>query len=292
MRQVFEFSGFLAGAAALHLAVGLIAVDGAPDAGGVNGDAPVTLAAATPSMQALVAEWDRPVVAARTVVQPQTQPPDMDASSATPAAPAPPGPDGALRRPPALSAPVLGAAPSVPQIDRQTAAPPQPPQRPKARPPAPAKAAKAAKAEPRPKPAKPKPAAPAASGKSATASALQKAAGTAGQTNRGTAGAAQSSAAQKGNQQQLLAKWGGQIRNSIERRKRYPAGIRATGTVTLAISVHTRGALAGVSVRRSSGVAQIDNAAVTAVRKARIAAAPKGLAAGVHSFTLPMKFAP
>ncbi len=89
-----------------------------------------------------------------------------------------------------------------------------------------------------------------------------------------------------------MAQWGGQIRNAIERRKRYPSGTRATGTVTLQITVHTKGGLVDVSVRGSSGVAQIDRAAVLAVKTAQIVAAPKGISQGVQNFTLPMKFAP
>ena len=279
MRQIFEFSTFLAGAAALHLAVGLIAADGAPDAGGSDGDAPVTLAAATPQMQAMVATWDRPVEIARDVAQPVAQTPVTRAMQ-------PPTADQSVSRPLALSAPAVGAAPSVPQIDQRPAAAYKPRQRPKARPPAPPKPV-ARKVE------KPKPRAQQAPSrsKSAPAAPAQKAAGNKSQANRGTAGAASASAAPSGNQQKILAQWGAQIRSSIERRKRFPAGTRGSGTVTLAISVHSRGALAGVSIRRSSGIAQIDNAALAAVRKARIAAAPRGLAAGVHSFTLPMKFA-
>ena len=89
-----------------------------------------------------------------------------------------------------------------------------------------------------------------------------------------------------------MAQWGGKIRSSIERRKRYPAGTRARGTVTLSIAVHNSGAVAGIAVQRSSGVAQIDRAAVAAVKAARLPAAPAGVTAGRYNFTLPMKFAP
>ena len=236
----------------------------------------------------MVTEWEKPVEVVQNVVQPAQMLPELTS-------PEPVMPQSAVvsRAPSAM--PAAGAAPALPNVDQTPAAKPKlAEQRPKLRP------EPVVKPTPTPKPvAKAKPAqAPKATAqkpqpkKSSQSNAAQKAAGTGGKTAKGTSGNAAATAAKPGNSKKLMASWGGQIRTSIERRKRYPSGTRAHGTVTLAISVHTKGQVTGVSVRKSSGVAQIDRAAVAAVKSARIAVAPNGLKSGVHSFTLPMKFAP
>lgn len=279
MKQVFEFSFFLAGATVLHLSVGLIAPDGQSAAEGEGGDAAITLVAASASVQDMVAAWEAPVTVTQEVAQPAAHP--MAEPTDAPSLALPEPEVSPSTTPSALPSPA-GDAPALPQIDRSVPPPPAPPamaqvrpvERPEVRP------------APAAKPAAPKPtqAKPATTQQSAAGSGTRKTAGT------GAAPAARTT--KPGNAKQLLATWGAQIRNSIERRKRYPAGTRARGTVTLAISVHTGGSVAGVTVRTSSGVAQIDRAAVAAVTSARIAAAPEGVAAGAHTFTLPMTFAP
>jgi protein TonB len=281
MRQIIEFSMFLAGATVLHLAVGYVAPSGTQSGAGAGGDAPVTLAAANVGLQDMIAEWDQPVEVVQQVAQPVPNAPEM--------APAfMPNPDRAAPERPALQRPLAGDAPSLPEIDQTTAPKPKLAEhRPKLRP-----AAKTA-VKAKPLQAKQTPAAKPEQKKSASATSPQKAAGAG--TRKPTKGAGTGAAPKakaSGNSQNLMASWGGQIRSSIERRKRYPAGTRASGTVTLAISVHARGAIVGVSVIQSSGVPQLDRAAMSAVKSARIAAAPKGLGAGVHKFTIPMKFAP
>ncbi|WP_176249502.1 MULTISPECIES: energy transducer TonB [unclassified Sulfitobacter] len=288
MKQFFEFSAFLAGATALHLTVGYIAPTGTQSAAGAGGDATVTLAAANMSVQDMVTEWEKPVEVVQNVVQPAQLLPEL-------AAPEPAMPQSAVTSRAPSPMPAAGAAPALPDVDQTPAAKPKlPEQRPKLRP------EKVAKPKPTPKPVakaksvqtpkataqKPQPK------KSSQSNAPQKAAGSGGKTAKGSAGTGAATKAKPANRKNLMASWGGQIRTSIERRKRYPSGTRAHGTVTLAISVHTKGQVTGVSVRKSSGVAQIDRAAVAAVKSARIASAPKGLKSGVHSFTLPMKFAP
>lgn len=282
MRQIIEFSVFLAGATALHLAVGFVAPDGTQMAAGAGGDAPVTLAAANMSLQDMIADWDRPVELAQQVAQPSPDAPEM--------APAlMPMPDTATLQRPAVQRPIAGGAPALPQIDKTPASKPKiAEQRPKLRPAPKPTAAPEAKPAPPKKTAAQKPKAQ----KSTQSVAPQKAAGAGGKKATGVAGSGAAPKAKAGNTKKLMASWGGQISKSIERRKRYPAGTRARGTVMLAISVHTRGAVVSVSVRGSSGVAQLDRAALAAVKSARIAAAPKGLAAGVHRFTIPMTFKP
>jgi protein TonB len=88
-----------------------------------------------------------------------------------------------------------------------------------------------------------------------------------------------------------MGQWGGAIRARIERQKRYPAGTRAQGTVHLVLDVGGDGRLMGVAVTRSSGDARLDAAAVSAVRRARLPAAPDRLPGSRHRFNLPVAFA-
>lgn len=283
MRQVFEFSVFLAGATALHLAVGYVAPSGPQAAAGSAGEASVTLAAADTSLQMMIADWDRPVEVVQQVAQPAQ--PVQDAPEMAPVLT--PMPESPTVQRSALQRPLASDAPALPKIDQTIAPKPKlAEQRPKLRP----------AAKPKPATAKSKPAPaqrPAAQQpvlkKSAKATPPQKAAGAGGKK---AAGAGTAPKANPGKSKKLAVSWGGQIRSSIERRKRYPSGTRASGTATLAISVHTRGAIVAVSLLRSSGVAQLDRAAIAAVKSARISAAPKGLPAGVHKFTIPIKLQP
>lgn len=99
-------------------------------------------------------------------------------------------------------------------------------------------------------------------------------------------------AATKGQVKSLISRWGATIRKKVERRKTYPsAASGAEGKVTLRLTVTRGGALAGVSVARSSGNAALDKAAVQAVSRAgSFAAAPDGLTDASYSFTLQISF--
>jgi protein TonB len=88
-----------------------------------------------------------------------------------------------------------------------------------------------------------------------------------------------------------MARWGASLRAQVERRKAYPRGSSASGTTVLRIAVTAGGSLAGVSVARSSGARELDQAAIQAVRRARFPAAPKELGAGTFQFNLPLAFA-
>jgi protein TonB len=107
--------------------------------------------------------------------------------------------------------------------------------------------------------------------------------------NNGTAKASTLSQAQANN---LRASWGATIRSRIERRKSYPSGAgRASGQVVVRLSVASNGALAGVSVAKSSGNPALDQAAISAVQRAgKFPAAPKGLTGAQHSFSLSIAF--
>lgn len=87
-----------------------------------------------------------------------------------------------------------------------------------------------------------------------------------------------------------MARWGARIRRSVERRKRYPRGSRASGTVLVQLRVTPNGRLAALQIRRSSGNMALDDAALKAVRRARLPRAPKGLGRKGAMFNLPIRF--
>ena len=258
-------------AVALHLAV--FAVRPGPAgavASGEAGDALVSVQPADDGLAALVASWDAPpVVAAPAVVAPEAM--------ALPEAPVLPAPEAppvmAALAPPALplaaDAPLPEAAPLPPPV---LAEPPKP------------------TPEARPKPRADKPKAVAKPAAQPPAQAGQKAAGSGGGAQAGKAGKAQAATLSRAQVNDLKAGWGAAIRARVERRKRHPAGA-ASGTVTVRLVVTAAGALAGVSVAKSSGNPALDAAAVAAVQGAgAFPPAPAGLPGGSHSFTLPMRF--
>lgn len=320
MIRGLEFAGFVAVAAAVH--AGILSV--APAGGGAGGDRgaeTVTLAASTPQMAALVAAWERPVPvqdaapAPHHAPAPDAQPGALRAGAAPRTAPPPaalPETATAPRTPRIDTPPLPTPAPAltdrapVPQPPQDTAqAPPQPPEqrakttRPNApdaphapqmaalpeidrSPPAalaPPPPATRPQARPAPKPAA---AAPARRKETARGEGKQQAGGQAK-----TAAPARIDAATRAS---LMGQWGGAIRARIERQKRYPAGTRASGTAHLVLDVGADGRLLGVGLRRSSGDDRLDAAAINAVRRARLPAAPTRLSGTSHRFNLPVAF--
>ena len=102
------------------------------------------------------------------------------------------------------------------------------------------------------------------------------------------------------NQQNLLPKdtkkikenlysWGSKIHNAIERKKFYPSGTRAQGRVILNLIVHSDGRLVKTEIFKSSGTALLDNAALTAVKRANLPVAPEGLTEDKYRFQIPIK---
>lgn len=213
---------------------------------------------------------------------------------------------------PRLEAPQLALPLTAPVIDipelvlpDPVVLPPEPPKfdlpEPRPAPPQPtAEPPKPKRAEPKPKPPKPKtekpktsPApAPAPAPARSEARAASRAAGAGGGAEAGTGGTARASAPSAGTAKNLLAQWGATIRARIERRKSYPAAAgRASGSVSLSLTVGASGHLLGASVSRSSGNAALDAAALGAVRKAGpFPAAPQGLGKASYSFSLALKF--
>lgn len=86
-----------------------------------------------------------------------------------------------------------------------------------------------------------------------------------------------------------MSQWGGRIRSCISRRALAPRGLDRGGRVELTLSVSRAGVIQSVGVRRSSGNAALDEAAVRAARQAgRCPPAPAGLTRASYSFQLPI----
>ena len=86
-----------------------------------------------------------------------------------------------------------------------------------------------------------------------------------------------------------LYSWGSKIHGAIERQKFYPSGTRAQGRVTLNLIVQSDGRLVKTEIFKSSGTALLDNAALTAVKRANLPVAPEGLTEDKYHFQIPIK---
>jgi len=121
------------------------------------------------------------------------------------------------------------------------------------------------------------------------AAPAQRAAGSGAQGHEGQAGRASTTSRAQGDTGGLVAQWGGAIRGAVQRQQRHPAGTRAGGTVHLRLDVRSDGRLLAVALHESSGHAALDQAAIEAVRRARLPSAPQGLS-GSFQFNLPVRF--
>ncbi|OOY21444.1 hypothetical protein BMI86_02405 [Thioclava sp. DLFJ5-1] len=272
------FVGALGAALAVHAGVLMVwepASAGGAQSAGDGGEALVSLAPSSPSMAARVAEWERPPEVETEVAATQPEAPTAPEAPETPAAPSDPAPRTATA--PTLTAP---PAPDAALPEQAEPAPPDMP-RPEAKP-----------TPPVPKPAKPKPKAPAKKQASQPAPAQPKQQAK-GQGDKGAAGdrrAAPAATLSAGQINALIDSWGGQIRARVARHQRMPAGARR-GVVGVIVTVARDGRLLGVSVAQSSGHADLDRAALDAVRRAsRFPAAPQGLGKPSYSYSLPMAF--
>jgi protein TonB len=278
MRRGLETLAFWSLSIAGHLAV-FVVIGGLSRQDPAAGQPPEqALAAAMPvALIMMPALSDDPPDAG--TAAPSLSPPEAPQMAEAPDLPpaAPPEPSARPDRPdrPAIPA-VFDSVPTV-----QATAPPPPP----ALPPKPAiDAVRAAPPEPAPKVpspvAKAKPAAtakPSATAKPRADINTSKAAATP------AAAAPQGGAASKA----LLATWGKGIMSALARQSVRGRDI-PKGTVTLALNIDTAGRLVSARVARTSGHAVLDQAALSAVGRARFPAAPKGMPPGRHAFTLPV----
>jgi protein TonB len=316
MRIVAEYIVFIGLSVGAHVLV-LAQPGGVGEgAGGAQGDTQITLAAMPGDMAQLVEAWTRPpemqvTLTALAAPLPDDPPPDvqalenMDLSRPVPVAlPIPQAPHSAPRIDSAAPAPLppvdTGSTPVLKPPATADAVPdripPAAPERLEKRAPSLPEiaqdsvpdqqlAAPARSVRPVMRPDRAKAAAPALR-------AGQKASGQGGSNQAGRASqpAPRPDGLSPAQTRNLMAQWGGRVRASIERNKRFPRGTAASGRVTLAISLSHTGRLQGVSVARSSGHAALDRAAVAAVQRTRFPAAPKGLKPGTHRFNLSISF--
>lgn len=314
--RIIEFTAFIALSGALHAASLAIApLPGGGSRGGQGGTADVTLQAATPTLAAMVQDWDRPpeVSDAPDLVTPDaTAAPDRPAQDIAPA-PRPqiaalaapqaeanlPRTDTRLPAPPVpFAAPPPEALP-LPQADA-TAVPDMPHAERDARPKAPAQLQMADAAPALPDvdttPAAPR-IAPLASLRPETRPERRVAAPSAArpaQTAKGSGAKATTAKAParaapvaKGPSTAQLAlleqQWGAQITTALRRAHRPPRGPK--GTVKLVISISPAGRVASVSLAASSGNSRLDQAALAAVKRARFPRAPEGLTKSSYRFS-------
>lgn len=283
---------------------------------GAGGDSLTTLQGATAQVETMVERWTETAAPVQPVEVAAPQPPapqpaapalpaadrapdtvppaalpDLPAAPVTPARPQPP-------QPLPLPAPVIAEAPSLPQpqpvetaaeiADPAPEAPPQLP-RPAASPLTPPQPPKPPEAAAPPPPPPPRPAPRAETARPASAGAqAQRASGSGGGAQAGTAGQAQAATLSPGERNSLMASWGAQIRNRIERLQRE---VPARGRVIVNLRVGRDGRLLGVALQRSSGNADLDAAALAAVRRVgRFPPAPRRLEAPSYLFTMPLRF--
>ena len=291
-------------AGGLHLA-GFAAWSSGPgsaDSAGDGGGNLISLAAASGDLGALVAVWDRPPV----IPDAQAQAPDAlglpDAPPRLPVA----DPPAAPMAPSRIAPPLVMLADVLPEAAPDMAAlnPPEPfapatapltSPKPRARP---APSELVASEPVAPEQVAPEPVAKFAKTKTAqtpqtkAAQASQKASGSGNGAQAGTRGTARAATLSRAETNSLKAGWGASIRAAIERKKRPPTGANAAaGRLSLRLTVGRDGALQGVTVATSSGNAVLDQAALTAVKRAgRFPPAPKGLTEARYSFSLPISF--
>lgn len=298
MRRGLETLAFWSLSIAGHLAVFMV-IDGLSRQDPAAGQPPEqALAAAMPvALIMMPALSDDPPDAG--TAAPSLSPPEApvmaEAPDLPPAAPPVPPPEPSARpdRPAipdvfdsvptvqATAPPPPPAPPPKPVVDTVQAAPPEPV------PPEPAQKVPSPVAKPKPA-AKPtatataKPLAPAKPPAPAKLRADTKP-GTSGAAASPAAAALQGGAAPKA----LLATWGKGIMSALARQSVRGRDI-PKGTVTLALNIDTAGRLVSARVARTSGHAVLDQAALSAVGRARFPAAPKGMPPGRHAFTLPV----
>lgn len=311
--RVLEIASFVTLSGALHVAALTVApFQGGGSGGGEGGAADLSLRAATPTLAAMVADWDRPpdISSAPELSAPTVEaaPVLPDAVSVAPASrpttlSAPTGgdlPPQADARLPAPLTPFAQPAPDalpLPDMPRLAALPlPAPSDRPAMLRPSLAPTARADSALPqldtappsgkfapdasprpelRPKesvvPARPAP---------TLAQPATKARGSGQQPTVTSAPAARAPVApglSKARLAQLEQQWGAQITSALRRAHRPPSGSRATGTVKLVLTLAPTGQVTGVSMVASSGDGRLDQAALSAVKRARFPRAPQGL---------------
>lgn len=314
--RVLEITTFIALSGALHAATLYVApVPGGTTSGGAGGTAEVTLQAATPTLAAMVQDWDRPPEVSEapalaapqmtaTPKRPTQDAPVLDRPHTTALAapsPAPDLPQAEIRLPappvpfadttpdalPVMEAPTLDAPDLTSEQTARRPEPPQPPTMSDTAPTAPQVdttpaaelTAPTASLRPEPRPKRPEPV--------QTRSQPAQTAKGSGTQQTASPKPAPKAQAPRGPSQAQLARleqqWGAKITSALRRAHRPPRG--AQGSVTLVIAIAPSGQVAGVSVAASSGNARLDQSALAAVKRARFPRAPDGLTQASYRFS-------
>lgn len=264
MRRSALFPICLGAALALHILPFLVLENGGSTAvgSGSQGSGQMTLAAASQQLAQQAAQWNSPPEVPH--FSPEISPPRVQSQPQFAASPARPEAALPVSRLPS-PAPLLETEALV---DASPVLPDPPPPPPPARPIAPEEPAVTASA----------------------ARQQERAAGKQHQEIKGDAGTEATTSGDPGRTTvNLKNRWGAAIIARIQRQKRPPRG-GGRGTVRLHISVSTKGRLIAVSVAQSSGHAALDQAAIGAVRKARLPRSPKAISPGNYRFTFRMIF--
>lgn len=278
MKHWFEILIFVTLAIALHVLAFAQGSDSSQQAGGSGGDAMVSIQAAPPTMVELVESWERPPVTPselpNTMTAPQPAPVEAPVSPQIELSPAP---RAALRM--AVVQPEIEDP-----VDVDTTPPPPPP------PPEPKADAEAVPdTRPKPRPEKQQPKEALKADQASDGRNEEVAAGSGASTQAG-AGSANVTTGDPGRTAKLQAVWGAKIRARIDRSKRYPRGSKASGSVTIQLQVSRDGRLVSYRLRNSSGIPELDNAALQAVARAkRFPKAPKELIGNSFNFSVAIK---
>lgn len=270
MTRLFEHGLFVAAALAAHIVFFLSPATSGQDAGGVGGEAMISIAAAAPTVVEMVEDWERPPETMQQVTLedvPEVQPPLELAQ--LPQIQRPPAPRAMVRLN-ALEAAVLDQA-NIDTTPAEAPAPPEPP-KPEEKP-EPEEPVEQAKPEPK---EEPKPNVQKAKVESA-GRAEEKAAGTGGSSQAGQSKRSTTASLSKGQQQELKAVWGSRILRRIEKRKKAVRGLKKDQRAKVWIHVANTGQVLDYGIRKSSGNPRIDDAALNAVRRSgTFPKAPKG----------------
>lgn len=272
LAELLAFGGLALG---LHLAAWAAIGETGSVSTGAQGDAAVSLSAASGEVSELVARWTAPLEAMQ--AQPDLSAP-IEATGAALPAPAHEAQRPTSPTPKKPSVDFLATEP-LPRVDTAPAMQPHAP-----------RASLRPKTRPAERPPEPRPEPVTSRAPQSTGSLSQKAKGDRSGENAGDHGRQRPSTLSEADRQSLISQWGAAIRTAVERQKRFPRGIRASGTVVIRMSVTSAGRLAGARIIRSSGDARLDDAASTAVKRARFPAAPDGIDNRLTHFNLPLQF--
>lgn len=278
MKRWWEILVFVTLAVAIHIAFFASAPRSGSTSGGNGGEALVSIQAAAQTVVEMVNAWERPPEV-QSVLKTEMDVPEAPTSD-TPAIP-----QIEIGQAPRAEMRVALAPPDAPDELQIDVAPPPPPR------PEP-EVELEADVRPRQRPQEPATDHGAKADVNSDGRKEQKSAGAGGGSQAG-AGTNATAVADGGRNAKLKSVWGAKIRARIEHYKRYPRGVKATGTVVVEITVSREGRLVSYRIRSSSGSAELDNAALGSVTRAKkFPKAPKKLAGNTFRFNVPMKLGP